>query len=156
MKSEAKKDFALRISQANVVNMILISYEIIETYIDDAKEVFEDRVALKSNIDIATRCLDEMIANLHFEYEIAKDLKQLYIYMKKRLRDAYYDKDVNALSEVRALIQGLHESYEKIKDEDKSGPLMQNTQTVTAGMTYGKNQILEEHTANMENRGYRI
>lgn len=156
MKNELKKDFALRISQANITGMIIISYEMIDTYIEDAKDNFEDRVVCKSNIDLAGRCIDEMIANLHFEYEIAKDLKQLYVYMKKRLRDAYYDSDINALLEVKKLIGQLHDSYLKIKDEDNSESIMQNTQVVTAGMTYGKNQILEEQTANIENRGYRI
>ena len=156
MKNELKKDFALRISQANITGMIIISYEMIDTYIEDAKDNFEDRAVCKSNIDLAGRCIDEMIANLHFEYEIAKDLKQLYVYMKKRLRDAYYDSDINALLEVKKLIGQLHDSYLKIKDEDNSESIMQNTQVVTAGMTYGKNQILEEQTANIENRGYRI
>ena len=54
------------------------------------------------------------------------------------------------------MIKNLHDSYESVADSDESEPVMKNTQSVVAGMTYGKNQILEESTQDISNRGYRI
>ena len=76
--------------------------------------------------------------------------------MKKRLRQAICEKDTDAIDEVRGMIKNLHDSYESVADSDESEPVMKNTQSVVAGMTYGKNQILEESTQDISNRGYRI
>ena len=156
MDDNTKKQFAMRISQANNVQMILISYEIIDTYLLEAKQTNVGTDDYVISIDKAKRCIEEMMNNLHYEYDIAKDLKQLYLYMKKRLRQAICEKDVDAIDEVRKMIKDLHDSYESIADTDDSGPMMQNTQTVVAGMTYGKNQILQESTDDTSNRGYRV
>lgn len=156
MDDNTKKQFAMRISQANNVQMILISYEIIDTYLLEAKQTNVGTGDYVISIDKAKRCIEEMMNNLHYEYDIAKDLKQLYLYMKKRLRQAICEKDVDAIDEVRKMIKDLHDSYESIADTDDSGPMMQNTQTVVAGMTYGKNQILQESTDDTSHRGYRV
>ena len=54
------------------------------------------------------------------------------------------------------MIKNLHDSYESVADADDSEPLMKNAQSVVAGMTYGKNQILEESTSDISSRGYRV
>lgn len=156
MEDSLKKQYAMRISQANNVQMILISYEIIDTYLRDAKNFNAGTGDYVINIDKAKRCIEEMMNNLHYEYDIARDLKQLYLYMKKRLRQAICEKDTDAIDEVRGMIKNLHDSYESVADADDSEPVMKNAQSVVAGMTYGKNQILEESTSDISSRGYRV
>ena len=156
MDDNAKKEFAMRISQANNVQMIIISYEVIESYLCDAQNFAPGTGDYVLSIDKAKRCIEEMMNNLHYEYDIARDLKQLYLYMKKRLRQAICEKDTDAIDEVRGMIKNLHDSYESVADSDESEPVMKNTQSVVAGMTYGKNKILEESTQDISNRGYRI
>lgn len=156
MEDKAKKEFAMRISQANNVQMIIISYEVIESYLCDAQNFAPGTGDYVLSIDKAKRCIEEMMNNLHYEYDLAKDLKQLYLYMKKRLRQAICEKDTEAIGEVRKMIAELRASYESIADQDKSEPLMQNTQSVIAGMTYGRDQNLEESSGDYSNRGYRV
>ena len=156
MEDSLKKQFAMRISQANNVQMILVSYEIIDTYLRDAKNFNAGTGDYVINIDKAKRCIEEMMNNLHYEYDIAKDLKQLYMYMKKRLRQAICEKDADAIEEVRKMINQLHDSYESIADTDNSQPMMQNAQSVVAGMTYGKSKTLDEAPTDIENRGFRV
>lgn len=153
MRDERKKEFVLRISQANNVEMILIEYEMVLEYINEAKENKENSSLFDTNVDMAGKCVNELLANLHYEYEPALALKNLYLYMKSRLRDARYNKDIEALDEVAGYIKKLHASYNEVKDSDKSKPIMENTQTVVAGMTYGKNQTLEILSGN-DNRGF--
>lgn len=155
MNSELKKEYALRITQANNVQMIIISYEIIETYLDEAGNADENAI-YKENIEMAKRCIDEMMNNLHYEYELSKNLKVLYLYMKKRLRQAVWEEDKKAVSEVKTMVSELRESYEKIADQDNSAPVMLNTQSVVTGITYGRNQILDEMSQDVSNRGYRV
>lgn len=156
MKSELKKEFAMRISQANNVQMIIIAYEMIQTYVQDAMETKEDVTTYVGNIELASKCIDELKANLHYEYEPAKALKELYLYMKSRLRDARYNNDYEALTEINGYISKLKDSYESIKDTDESAPLMSNTQSVVTGITYGRNQILDELSNDIGNRGYLV
>lgn len=153
MRDERKKEFVLRISQANNVEMILIEYEMVLEYINEAKENKENSSLFDTNVDMAGKCVNELLANLHYEYEPAFALKNLYLYMKSKLRDARYNKDIEALDEVAGYIKKLHASYNEVKDSDKSKPIMENTQTVVAGMTYGKNQTLEILSGN-DNRGF--
>ncbi len=155
MNSELKKQYAMRITQANNVQMIIISYEIIETYLDEAiasgsKDIFAE------NAKLASRCIEEMMNNLHYEYDFAKALKEMYLYMKSRLRHAVWDDDKEAVKEVKKLVCGLKDSYMSVEDQDSSMPVMQNTQSVMAGMTYGRNQILDEISQDVGNRGYRV
>lgn len=156
MKSELKKEFAMRISQANNVGMIIIAYEMAETYIDDAISSKENETTYIGNVELASKCIDELIANLHFEYEPAKALKELYLYIKSRLRDARYNKDYEALTEIKGYLIRLRESYESVKDADNSDPLMSNTQSVVAGITYGRNQTLDELSNDISNRGFLV
>ena len=155
MNSELKKQYTLRITQANNVQMIIISYEMIETYLEDAVNATDQSLYVE-NIDLAKRCIEEMMNNLHYEYDLAKSLKELYLYMKKRLRQAVWENDRAAVEEVRSMIDGLKDSYSKIADQDDSLPLMQNAQSVVAGITYGRNQILDEVSQDVSNRGYRV
>ena len=156
MDDSLKKQFAMRIPQANNVQMIMISYEIIDAYLVDAKMTAAGSGEYVLSLDKAKRCIEEMMNNLHYEYDIAKDLKQLYLYMKKRLRQAICDRDTDAIDEVRKMIKELHDSYESIADQDDSEPMMKNAQSVVAGMTYGRNQTLDEASADISNRGYRV
>lgn len=155
MNSDIKKQYAMRISQANNVQMIIISYEIIETYLEEAYSAADD-ACYAENIELAKRCIDEMMNNLHYEYELAKNLKELYLYMKKKLRQSVWENDKNSLLEVKNMVASLRKSYESVADQDSSQAIMQNTQSVVAGMTYGRNQILEEVSQDAVNRGYRI
>ena len=71
MNSELKKQYAMRITQANNVQMIIISYEVIETYLDDAANASDHNIYVE-NIDLAKRCIEEMMNNLHYKYDLSK------------------------------------------------------------------------------------
>ena len=62
----------------------------------------------------------------------------------------------DAIEEVRKMINQLHDSYESIAETDNSQPMMQNAQSVVAGMTYGKSKTLDEAPTDIENRGFRV
>ena len=47
------------------------------------------------------------------------------------------------MEEIRKVIAPLCDAYRQIQDQDTSGPVMNNSQTVYAGLTYGRNQLTE-------------
>ena len=52
------------------------------------------------------------------------------------------------------LLDSLKESFEKLAAQDDSGPAMSNTQSVYAGLTYGKGTLNESTSSG--NRGFTV
>lgn len=158
MTKEKKNEFTLKISQANKTELIIILYDIAITYIEEASEAINS-----GNIDEAKSCgskalscIEEMQNNLHFEYDLAKKLKQLYLFMKKQLRAGMVSGDFSGYELVKKELKSLKDAYEQIKNTDKSGPVMVHTQSVISGMTYGKDKLLDSLTTECSSRGYRV
>ena len=143
MKKELKQEFTLRITRANKTQMIVILYDMVLVYLKDSLEAFEkeDYSTYKWNIDRAKDCIDELIHSLHMEYEIAGILKGLYFFYKRELTSGGVQRDTDKVLSVMGMIQELKESYEQIAAQDTSAPIMENTQAVYAGLTYGKDSL---------------
>lgn len=158
MTAEQKKEFTRKISQANTAEMIVILYDITLVYVTDALLFMEknDMANAKIQADFAKRCIEEMIHNLHFEYELAKNLHQIYLSMKKSLREAIMDNNKEQLISVKNNLQKLREAYAQIVSQDDSAPVMSHTQTVVAGLTYGRHSLNENLSDIGSDRGFRV
>lgn len=156
MTRELKQEFTLRISQANKTQLITILYEMVLLYIDEAKEALdaENRMEYKSVIRKIRGCINELTGSLNFEYELAQNLLQLYLYVNRELVKASSHYDKENLEHIRKVIEQLHAAYKEIEVQDTSGPVMGNTQTVYAGLTYGRNTLTENISDSSSNRGF--
>ncbi len=156
MTKEMKQQYTLRITQANKTQLITILYEMVLLYVEEAKEALdgEDKTAFKEAIRKIRGCMNELTASLHFEYELAKQLLQLYLYINRELVQASIHYEKENLNHVEAVVKELHKAYEQLEKQDTSAPIMGNTQTVYAGLTYGKNTLTENITQPSENRGF--
>ena len=87
MTKELKQEFTLRITQANKTQLITILYEMVLLYLEEANAAIDadDKMACKAAIRKIRGCMDELIASLHLEYELAQNLLQLYLYINKEL-----------------------------------------------------------------------
>lgn len=158
MTNSQKQEFTLRISQANKTEMIVILYEMILAYIEDAKEAdkADDKVAFRDAIRKIRGCVNELTTSLHLEYDLAKNLLQLYQYMNRELAKADSKKDISYVENVEEVVKDLHKSYQELAAKDTSGPVMDNVQTVYAGLTYGRGALTEDLTYQGTNRGFTI
>ncbi len=156
MTKELKQEFTLRITQANKTQLITILYEMVLLYLKEAKDAFdeEDKTAYKAAIRKVRGCMDELMASLHPEYELARNLLQLYLYIGRELTQADLHFQKEHLEHVEFIIEKLHAAYRQIEGQDTSGPVMGNTQTVYAGLTYGRNTLTENITDPAANRGF--
>ena len=151
MKKEKKQEFTLRISQANKTQMIVILYDMVLVYLEDALEAHNhgNIKEYQWNINHAKDCIDELLNSLCMEYELAGILKSLYYFYKRQLTTAAILNKINLVVPVMEMIQELKESYEKISKEDTSAPIMENAQTIYTGLTYGKDSLnldLSDHS----------
>lgn len=157
MTKELKQQYTLKITQANKTQMIVILYEMFLIYLEETESAHakEDREGFREGIRKSRGCLRELMASLHFEYEPAMNLLQLYLYINRELAKADIHNSTEELDHVKKVITKLHEAYQKISEQDTSGPVMANTQTVYAGLTYGKNTLTENLSDQGSSRGFR-
>ena len=146
----------MRITQANKTQLITILYEMVLIYIDEAEAALseDDRTEYKSAIRKIRGCMNELTASLNLEYDLAQNLLQLYLYVNRELVQASVHYEKENLEHIRLVIGELQKAYKKIENQDVSGPVMGNTQTVYAGLTYGRNTLTENITDPASNRGF--
>lgn len=158
MTAEQKKEFTRKITQANSAQLIVILYDIALVYVNDAIAFMEkgDMTNARIQADFAKKSIEEMIHNLHFEYELATVLHQLYLSMKKSLRDGILDNKKELLISVKNNLGKLRDAYDSIVSADESAPVMSHTQGVVAGLTYGRNSLNENLTDAGSDRGFRV
>ena len=158
MTREVKQQFTFRITQANSTQMVVILYEMLLNYLEEGREALEsaDNGTFREAIRKARGCINELIGSLHMEYEPAPALLQLYLFCIRRLANGEVKNDPQPLREIEQVIRPLHDAYEKISEQNKSGPIMGNSQTVYAGLTYGRNDLTENMADQGANRGMLI
>ncbi|MCI6812410.1 MAG: flagellar protein FliS [Lachnospiraceae bacterium] len=158
MTKEKKQEFTLRITQANKTQLIVILYEMTLAFLEDASLAFDtgDKQEYKKNVRKAKDCLDELIASLDLNYEIALSLHSLYYFYKRQLSSAAIQEKKELLKPVEDMLKELKQSYEKVASQDTSAPLMENAQVVYAGLTYGKGSLNVDLADQSTNRGFRI
>ena len=155
MTREVKQRFTFRVTQANSTEMVVILYEMLLAYLEEGREALKaaDNAAFREAARKARGCINELIGSLHMEYEPAPALMQLYLFCIRRLANSEVKSDPQPLGEIEQVIRPLHDAYEKISAQNNSGPVMGNSQTVYAGLTYGKNDLTENLADQGANRG---
>lgn len=158
MNTEKKQEFTLRITKANKTQLVVILYDMVLAYLEDAQGALgqENRKEYKWNIERAKDCIDELLNSLHFEYEIAGILRGLYFFYKRELSTAAIRYEDKRIVQVADMIRELRESYEQVAAQDTSAPIMENTQKVYAGLTYGKDSLNVNLSDQGSNRGFCI
>ena len=156
MTKELKQEYTLRITQANKTQLITILYEMILLYIDEAKDALDidSRADYKMAVRKIQGCVNELMNSLHLEYHLAQKLLQLYLFINRELAQASIHYDMEHLEHVRMVIGELQKAYKKIESQDLSGPVMGNSQTVYAGLTYGRSTLTENIADPAANRGF--
>ena len=157
MTKERKQEYTLRISQANKTQLVVIIYEMLLDYLEDARMAHEsgDKELFIGSVHKAESCIRELMASLHMEYAPAGGLLSLYVYAVKELSKAILHNSVEELDHVERIMKKLHEAYATISKDDTSAPVMENTQSIYAGLTYGKNQLMESLSNEGSLRGIR-
>ena len=159
MKAESVKIFTRRITSANKSEIIVIIYDIIEENLALAKKALAegDRETYRNEIKQAISFVKELLVSLDMNYEVSKYLASLYIYVSRCLNFALVSGKKEEIEAAEKVIRKLGESFREVAKTDESEPVMENTQRVYAGITYGRGLDLDETLVApaMESRGFR-
>lgn len=157
MKKEDMQQFTLRITQANPTDLVVILYEMMLCYLEDAAEALSaeetETAGFRDAIRKARGCLNELMASLNLRYAPAPELMRLYLFCMRRLALAEARRNAAPLGEVKRVIAPLCDAYRQIAKQNSAGPVMNNSQTVYAGLTYGRNTLTENMADQGSNRG---
>ena len=147
MTAEEKNEFTLRISQANHSQLLLINYDIVIKCIEDAKEEFEkgNLQEFLNNVRQAQKFHQELIHSLNVVDTVGLEVMQLYLYVNKILVTAVFKKEMKELDSALTVLRNLRVGFEGMAKQDFEGPIMQNTQQIYAGLTYGKGYLNESY-----------
>ena len=162
MTKEKISEFKLRITESNRTQLIVVLYEIYFSYINDAldflKNMTEERTKEQTDdyvksIRMASMVLRHLKEDLDFSYEISRELYSLYDFCERKLAKAGYSFSKENLEETLSVMKPLCESFREIAKADTSSPMMQHTQKISAGYTYGRHDVTES-VAMESNRGF--
>lgn len=155
MTSELKQEYTLRISQANSTELVVILYEMLLQYVEEGKTAIacQDNQALLESIGRARGCVNELLGSVNPEYEIGVNLSKLYFYCIRRLANCQFRPQLQALEDIQKVIEPLCGAYKEIAKQNTTGPVMGNSQSVYAGLTYGRNTLTENLADSGFNRG---
>jgi flagellar protein fliS len=159
LKAESVKIFTRRITSANKSEIIVIIYDIIEENLALAKKALAegDRETYRNEIKQAISFVKELLVSLDMNYEVSKNLASLYIYVSRCLNFALVSGKKEEIEAAEKVLRKLGDSFREVAKTDESKPVMENTQRVYAGITYGRGLDLDETMVApaMESRGVR-
>lgn len=156
MTTEKKQTFTRRITQANRSQLVVIVYEMLLVYLEDAMNAYEEgkREEFKENLRMARECIGQMRTSLNFDYDISKNLFAIYCFADREIAKDMYSCKKENLDVIKMIFTKLHDAYYVVSTKDESGPLMDNIQTVYAGLTYSKSDLNEDFMNYDRKRGY--
>lgn len=155
MDSAKKQEFTMRMTQSNRTELLVVIYDLFLEYMKEAKEYGQqnDTQSFRQAVANGQPVLAELISCLDFQYEISYQLLEIYRYCGSCLATALSKNDFTELEGAILSITNIRKAYYEISLKDESAPLMQNSQKVYAGLTYGKNN-LNEVSNESGNRGF--
>ena len=155
MQDTQKKEYTLRISQANRTQLIVIIYEMALDYVAEAQKA-EQPDEYESAIRHAGNCVEELKHSLDFQYELSATLLHTYIHIKKLLVRASLSGKKEYLTSAYEALEKLKNAFSQVAEQDDSAPLLENAQAVYAGFTYGKNDINVNLDSKSTGRGFLV
>lgn len=145
MDNERKKIYTTRISQANRSELVVIIYELMLGSISDAGSALQKGDFETADVELkrAQGLLCELRGSLDFQFPVSHRLVSLYRYVNEQLVKSITRRRNINLDSCERVLKGLMESFEEIAKQDTSGPVMENSQQVYVGLTYGKGSLNE-------------
>ncbi len=145
MREEQKKAYMTRIAEANRSELVVIIYELFLLAMKEAEEAF--KVGKSSEgvecVKRAEGFLQELMGSLDRRYEIAEPLMRLYRYVYEQLIFSVLRRKLVNGETVCHVMEHLKDAFTEVAKQDTSGPVMENTGKVYAGLTYGKTSLNE-------------
>lgn len=159
MTNELKKEFTLRISQANHSGMILILCDMEKVYVGDAITAYEegDDANYLIYVNYAKKVHNELMSCFATNDSLGIKVLNILRFIYKKLVESSVKQCPCDLDRCMNMMDNLREGFVRLHEIDDEGPVMRNTQQVYAGLTYGKGTLNESFgKQDYSNRGFKV
>lgn len=154
MTKERINEFTLRLTQANKTEIIVIMYDMAIVYTEDAIAA-ANHDSMRSAAVNGIRVIEELNNVLSYENELGYVLNNYYMYIMKLMTEAIYKDSKDKLKEAAGYLKRVRASFEKVAREDNSEKVMENSESIYAGLTYGRKALYDSLTTEVT-RGYTV
>lgn len=152
MTAEEMNVYKMRISQAGVgeLNVIMLEMEI--QWIKEGLEAYEkgDMDTYLASIEKAQGTQVELMNVLNLDNPVSRDVYSVYVYFNKQLINSKIKKQPLDLDKIALMLEQYHDSFSAISGTDTSGPVMEQSEKVYAGLTYGSGGLVENSVGGTE------
>lgn len=154
MDKEKLNAYAARVAQANRSELVVIIFEAFLDSVGEGTKLLNDGdvAGCRREIERARGFLTELMGSLDFTYEISHYLRRLYVFAYEELCQGIAERDSGRFSHASHIIEELLPAFREVAAQDESKPVMQNAETIYAGLTYGRGSLNENVDMNI-NRG---
>lgn len=158
MTEEQIKDYTLRITQSNASALAVITCELAEDCMKEAKTAVaqEDWKEYCHLVKKAERYIGELIHSMNDNDPAGKIMMGYCVEVHRNLIQARIGKMQSLLEEAEAMLKPVQEVLTRVAREDSEPPVMENTQKIYVGLTYGRTSLNEMAVDPRSNRGYTV
>ncbi len=132
--------YTLRIAQASPAQLVVITFELIVDFIDEALVSPAD--GFRRLIDKAKRGVMQLVSGLDFSYEQAQTFYDIYIYVYGLLVKAHVTRGHEPAAEARGLLFQLLGGWREAAKQENAEPSPTAPQ-IYAGLTYRRGGLAE-------------
>ena len=115
----------------------------------------EDKTDFHDSIRKAVNCIRELSNSINYQMTTAGNLLSLNVFCIKELSGADLHCTEEGINNTELIMKKLYEACKEAGKHDDSAPIMNNSQTVYAGLTYGKESLVV-NLGDTGNRGFTI
>ena len=145
MTTEEMNVYKLRITQAGIAELTLIMLEMEMQWIDEAVLAYDGGKTEEflDCVDKAQGTQVELMNVLNMENPVAVDMFSVFAYINKLSIQSKIKKEPQELSRCREMLGKFYQSLQVIAGSDTAGPVMEQSEKVYAGLTYGTHGLVE-------------
>ena len=152
MTNDEMNVYKMRISQAGVGELNVIMLEMEMQWIKDAIEAYKsgDMDTYVDYLDKASGTQVELMNVLNLDNPVSKDVYSVYVFFNKQLVNSKIKREPQDLERIVDMLKQYHESFSRIAGTDNQGPVMEQSEKVYAGLTYGSGGLVENSMGGTE------
>ena len=157
MKKELLQEYAARVTQANRSELVVVIYEATLASIAEGKQRLAEGQIEEARTEIARArgMITELMGSLDLQYGISHYLRQLYIFAYQELCQGIALREPERFDHASDIFEKLLPSFKEVAKQDDSDAVMENVQTIYAGLTYGRGTLNETVGTDVDNnRGF--
>lgn len=158
MTKEQIQEFTLRTSQANHSGLILVLFDIVHVYMEDALKAYnQDNInAYLKNIELAKKAHNELMDCINSSDALGRRVLAILRFIYKKMVESSVKRIPQELDRCDEMMDNLRVCFVRLHELDDDGPIMRNTHQVYAGLTYGKGVLNESVQGAYSNRGFTV